>query len=292
MTGCTEKEKFVFISYAHKDWEKVMPIIESLHEKGFRVWFDKDIEAGSEWPEHIEDKVKQCETMLVFMSPSTVDSQNCRNEINLAFTLKKNILVVYLEETELRRGLALQLGTSQSIFWYEEPSEEIFFKRLASVKFLHSCYVKEDESDKRPKDDGDALDKTDDSAKRKQAAYEIYLKKYPIVEREEELKAWYDKSQKTSRSSLIVEFGVVVFFLLVFLALIYPGCLFVASADYSTVLGVIIIVVASALTLCMVRFLVKKIRSEIEDRRLNKEMEKAYEELMAVPPFVWEDEQA
>lgn len=36
-------EKFIFISYAHKDSETVYPIIEKLNADGYRVWFDDGI---------------------------------------------------------------------------------------------------------------------------------------------------------------------------------------------------------------------------------------------------------
>ena len=40
-------EPYLFISYAHKDSERVLPVILSLQEKGFRVWYDEGIEVGS-----------------------------------------------------------------------------------------------------------------------------------------------------------------------------------------------------------------------------------------------------
>ena len=49
------REPYIFISYAHKDMAKVLPIIEGLAEKGFRIWYDAGIEAGTEWPEYIAE---------------------------------------------------------------------------------------------------------------------------------------------------------------------------------------------------------------------------------------------
>ena len=82
-------EKYIFVSYAHKDSPIVLPIVETLSKESFRVWYDSGIEAGTEWPEYIEDHLARAEIVLIFMSPATVESRNCRNEINFALELKK-----------------------------------------------------------------------------------------------------------------------------------------------------------------------------------------------------------
>ncbi|MBO4839226.1 MAG: toll/interleukin-1 receptor domain-containing protein [Lachnospiraceae bacterium] len=39
---------YIFISYAHKDCDKVIPVLEDLNRRGYRVWYDDGIEPGSE----------------------------------------------------------------------------------------------------------------------------------------------------------------------------------------------------------------------------------------------------
>ena len=51
-------EKYIFFSYAHRDSATVLPMIEYMQEKGFRVWYDAGIEAGTEWPGYIEEHLK------------------------------------------------------------------------------------------------------------------------------------------------------------------------------------------------------------------------------------------
>ena len=132
-------EKYIFISYAHKDSQKVIPIVETLSENGFRVWYDSGIEAGTEWPEYIEDHLVSSEVVVVFMTPNTIDSRNCRNEINFALELKKEILVVYLEETELIKGMRLQLNSTQSLFRKNHSSTETFIEELLNARIIAEC---------------------------------------------------------------------------------------------------------------------------------------------------------
>ena len=109
---------YIFVSYAHKDSDTVLPILEALSEAGYRIWYDAGIEAGTEWPANIEAHLIQAEAVVVFISPNTVASRNCRNEIHLALNKNKEVLVIYLAETELKEGLGLQLSSIQSLFYH------------------------------------------------------------------------------------------------------------------------------------------------------------------------------
>lgn len=133
------KEKYLFVSYAHKDAETVLPIVRALSENGYRLWYDSGIEAGTEWPEYIEERLMNAEVVVVFMSPSAIESRNCRNEINFALELKKEILVVYLEETTLVKGMRLQLNSTQSLFRQHHTDSEQFIRELVEARILQSC---------------------------------------------------------------------------------------------------------------------------------------------------------
>lgn len=132
-------EKYIFISYAHKDSARVLPLVDALQANGFRVWYDSGIEAGTEWPEYIEDHLCRAGVVVAFMSPAAVASKNCRNEINLALELNKEVLVVYLEETVLAKGMRLQLNAAQSLFRMNHTSDQSFARELVNARILHSC---------------------------------------------------------------------------------------------------------------------------------------------------------
>ena len=112
---------YVFVSYAHTDGELVFREINILHEAGYRIWYDEGIEPGNDWPEHIANAVIDCSLFLMFTSPRSAASENCRNEVNLALNRKKKFLAVYLEETELPPGLELRMGDLQAILKFKMP---------------------------------------------------------------------------------------------------------------------------------------------------------------------------
>jgi len=123
---------YIFVSYSHKDMTEVFGIIKRLSESRYRLWYDEGIEPGFEWPEVVGKALTRCSQLIVFMSRSAAISRNVRNEINLAFSEGKGILVVYLEKTKLTEGMKLQIGTVQFLNKYEMNAKE-FVEKLKSV---------------------------------------------------------------------------------------------------------------------------------------------------------------
>jgi hypothetical protein len=112
-------EPYVFVSYAHKDSSVVYPELVWLKDSGFRIWYDEGIEAGTEWTEALATAIRQAKLCLYFVTKNSVQSQNCRNEVNFAVQHELPLLVVYLEETELPDGLSLTLSSTQAILKHE-----------------------------------------------------------------------------------------------------------------------------------------------------------------------------
>jgi hypothetical protein len=77
-------EPFVFVSYAHKDRERVYPIIKHLHEQEINIWYDEGIEAGADWRAQIIKNLRSCAKFIVFLSPYAVTRHDVLNEIAIA----------------------------------------------------------------------------------------------------------------------------------------------------------------------------------------------------------------
>lgn len=75
------REPYIFVSYAHKNSDSVIPVIESLFADKYRVWYDEGIAPGSEWPKNIEDHLREAAAVLVFVSDESLASPNCENEV-------------------------------------------------------------------------------------------------------------------------------------------------------------------------------------------------------------------
>ncbi len=117
-------EPYVFVSYSHRDKEPVYAEIGSLHEQGFRIWYDQGIRGGSDWTSTLEHKLKESAFVLIFISPDAVESPNVRDEIHFALEKKKPLLAIHLVETDLRHGLEFRLNRMQALLKHRLPAEE------------------------------------------------------------------------------------------------------------------------------------------------------------------------
>ena len=91
------REPYIFVSYAHKDSEIVLPVISSLFGERYRVWYDEGIAPGSEWPHYIAVHLENADTVAAFVSNASTASINCENEIVRAQELGKKIIVYSIE---------------------------------------------------------------------------------------------------------------------------------------------------------------------------------------------------
>jgi hypothetical protein len=110
---------YIFASYSHRNMRDVFGIMKKLSAGRWRIWYDEGIEPGNEWPEEVGRALTSCQLFLVFMSPEAMESRNVRNEINMASSENKHIMVVFLQPTELSEGMKLQIGTVQFINRHE-----------------------------------------------------------------------------------------------------------------------------------------------------------------------------
>jgi len=138
-------EPYIFVSYSHKDSLQVFPVLQELHNRGLRIWYDKGIDPGSEWPEEIANHLLGCGLFLLFMSPDAAESHNVRREITMAVDKKKSLMNVYLKETGLQPGLQLQLNLIQYVSYAQDKEDfDEFIERLTEILLRKAPEVKGD----------------------------------------------------------------------------------------------------------------------------------------------------
>jgi len=108
-------DPYIFVSYAHDDSELVYPELQRLRELGFNIWYDEGIRPGSTWREEVALALTQSRLFLYFVTPSSVNSENCHQELNFALSRERKILSVHLLETKLSMGIELSLSNKQAI---------------------------------------------------------------------------------------------------------------------------------------------------------------------------------
>ena len=121
---------YVFICYAHDERETVVAQIDWLRGQGFTVWFDEAIEAGSRWSDDLARAVEGCSAFLYFLSPRSVSSRYCLDEVHFALECSRPIVPVEIAQVTLTPGLKLSIGGTHRLFMHKMESEE-FRRKLA-----------------------------------------------------------------------------------------------------------------------------------------------------------------
>ena len=93
---------YLFISYAHLQSQEVLDTIRVLHDRGYRLWYDEGIPAGSDWPANIARHMQDCQGVIYFLSRRAMESPDCYSEMRTATRLGKPILVVWLEDVPVK----------------------------------------------------------------------------------------------------------------------------------------------------------------------------------------------
>ena len=133
-------EPYIFVSYSHQNEETVESIIEKFMEDGYRVWYDKGIEPGAEWADKIQNRIIECTVFIAFISNDYVESDDCRDELLLAKRRRKQLLAVYLEETQLEHGMEMLISRVQSIRFYKFTFDDFLirlYSRLTNSSLNH-----------------------------------------------------------------------------------------------------------------------------------------------------------
>lgn len=123
-------KSYAFVSYAHKDQDEVYKIIHNLQKNDARIWFDKGLELGKEWPEEIASHLIKSSLVLVMLSSNSIQSANVRREVNLALSEGKDLIVIRLDDVDLSPGMKLQFGIYQMIIKRQFDTE--YFIKLLS----------------------------------------------------------------------------------------------------------------------------------------------------------------
>ena len=129
----TGDEPYIFICYAHTDADSVYHELAWLKEHGCNIWYDEGIVPGEEWTEELAQAIKGASHFLYFVTPNSIQSRKCRDEIHFALNLDIHLVSVHLSETELTDGLTLSIGLTQAILKHELALQDYQAKLLASV---------------------------------------------------------------------------------------------------------------------------------------------------------------
>lgn len=91
----------VFLSYSRKDGDFARQLNRVLQESGKTVWFDQEsISSGANFELELYKGIQNSDNFLFVISPDSVTSPYCENEVNYAAQQGKRLVSVLCRETE------------------------------------------------------------------------------------------------------------------------------------------------------------------------------------------------
>lgn len=95
-------ERSAFFSYSREDTDFSLRLAGDLKAAGAVVWLDQlDIAAGQRWDAAVEAALKDCPRLLLILSPSSVGSENVKDEVSFALDTHKTIIPVLYRDCEV-----------------------------------------------------------------------------------------------------------------------------------------------------------------------------------------------
>jgi len=96
-----EEKPYIFVSYSHRDRDAILPILKTLYEDGWRIWYDEGLTIGDKYDETLEARVRECAVFLLFDSGNSARSRYCREkEIPWAAEASRPVIRCLLERTK------------------------------------------------------------------------------------------------------------------------------------------------------------------------------------------------
>lgn len=124
-------EPYIFISYSHRDTDKVYEILKLIDKEKFRFWYDDTMEIGEDFREELRMRIEKSTAVLLFLSNAALQSKYCGMEIITAFKYDKRIYPVYLDEdVEIPAALKMILENLQHVKGASTQSSDKYVKKL------------------------------------------------------------------------------------------------------------------------------------------------------------------
>lgn len=196
-------EPYIFISYSHKDTERVMPVLRRIQQDGYRIWYDDGTESGTEWAVTIEQHLVSSSCLIAFLTENYFESENCLDEIEHAKNRGIKVLIIYLEDIKVPGWFEMRHNRTQAVLRSHYDSEERFFERVYSAKILNDSKLDSDiirmNNLIKSAENGDA-----------ESQYNLgltYSYRYGVEKNTEETLKWFTKSAQNGNAKAQLMLG-------------------------------------------------------------------------------------
>lgn len=108
----TGEEPYLFISYSHRDVATVYPILDSLYDCKYRIWYDESCENGNDFRDELRDRIVKAEAVILFVSEASMNSPYCGMEIIVARENGKRLYPIFVDDCEIPPAFQILLSNT------------------------------------------------------------------------------------------------------------------------------------------------------------------------------------
>lgn len=125
----------VFISYSRKDKSFVQKLNDALDNSGVHAWVDwEGIEVASDWMATITSAIQSSDAFLFVISPDSLNSKVCADELELGLKLNKKLIPVLFREPDKDSSMHEKLAATNWVYLREQDNfDETLPKLVQSI---------------------------------------------------------------------------------------------------------------------------------------------------------------
>ncbi|MBD2448594.1 TIR domain-containing protein [Nostoc sp. FACHB-152] len=133
----------VFLSYSEKERAVMEKVANLLMRESFTVWTNKtDIQSGTDFVESIYRGIEEADNLVFLMSPASLQSEYCQMEVSHAFSLKKRIIPLLIEQVDIEQ-IPVELRTLHFIDLTEPQQQQANIDKLINVLTQDAAYYEQ-----------------------------------------------------------------------------------------------------------------------------------------------------
>lgn len=124
----------VFISYSRRDKPFVQRLVKAFNDLGRDVWIDwEDIPPVADWRNEIHSGIDNADDFVFVISPDSVESEVCGDELARAIQLNKRLVPLLYREVNNYKAIHDSLSAHNWIFFNDEAQFEDKFQQLLTA---------------------------------------------------------------------------------------------------------------------------------------------------------------
>lgn len=121
----------VFISYSRKDKAFVQKLNDALDKMGVHAWVDwEGIELASDWMETISQAIQGNDAFLFVISPDSLQSKICREELELGLKLNKKLIPILYREPDKDSPMHEKISSTNWVYLRDQDNFDETLPRL------------------------------------------------------------------------------------------------------------------------------------------------------------------